>query len=151
MSKYRIYLGLIFISSYLACPLALSLEETLNLPQKQISMCGKTYQAWVADTEGNREKGLMNFRPLKSNEAMLFIFDDIKPRSFWMKNVPFDLDIAFFNHRNILVSFTRMKGTSPLTRDEAQAAYSSAGSAKFAVEVAGGSLTSIPRGCKLKF
>lgn len=49
----------------------------------------------LADTEEKRTHGLMDVRQLKSDEGMLFIFEDEQPRSFWMANTPLSLDIIF--------------------------------------------------------
>ena len=51
--------------------------------------------ATLADTEEKRTLGLMDVRQLKSDEGMLFIFEDEQPRSFWMANTPLSLDIIF--------------------------------------------------------
>ncbi len=148
MSKLRAFyfLGFIFLNSQVFG------EESLkNLPQKKIKLCDHEFLAWVAATDESRQKGLMNFRPLKSNEAMLFIFESEEERSFWMKNVPYDLDIAFFKKNKKLVSQKTMKGTSPLTQDIALPVYSSEGTAMYALEVAGGGLKKISSKCTLKF
>lgn len=58
----------------------------------------------------------MNHPPLTSKQAMLFVFDEEDHRSFWMKNVPYDLDIAFFDSNKKIVSITTMFGTSPMMK-----------------------------------
>ncbi len=56
-----------------------------------------TLMAEIADTPTMREKGLMWRQDLPQGEAMLFVFEDEKWRSFWMKNTPTSLDILFFD------------------------------------------------------
>ena len=144
-SRSLYVLGFLFVFQIFA-------EDSLrNLPQKKIFLCNEQFLAWVASTEETRERGFMNFRQLKSNEAMLFVFENDQERSFWMKNVPYDLDIVFFNKNKKLISQTTMKATSPVTQDAALPVYRSQGAARYALEAAGGRLNKISSKCKLKF
>lgn len=148
MSKFRAFsiLGIIFLISQ-----AFASESFKELPQKKVRLCDEEFLAWVAASNETRQRGLMNFRPLKANEAMLFIFEGEEERSFWMKNVPYDLDIAFFKKNKKWVSQKAMKGTSPLTQDSALPVYLSEGPAMYALEVAGGRLKKLSSKCTLKF
>lgn len=56
-----------------------------------------TIQSAVAETEDERNEGLMNVNDLPSDRGMLFIFDEQEPLSFWMANTPLSLDIMFVN------------------------------------------------------
>lgn len=150
MQKHRVLgatLSLLFLSSFLSA----SSYPQEKLPKRKISLCGKNYLAWVASKEEDRTRGFMNFRELKKNEAMLFVFEEEELRSFWMKNVSYDLDIAFFDSKKKLVSFLTMKGTSPLMKLEMLPSYSSSSPAKYAVEVRGGTLSGLPKSCSLVF
>ncbi|RMD83201.1 MAG: DUF192 domain-containing protein [Candidatus Dadabacteria bacterium] len=49
----------------------------------------------IAATPEKRTRGLMWREKLGADEGMLFVFDDARPRSFWMKNTPLPLDIVF--------------------------------------------------------
>jgi len=122
-----------------------------KLPKKKLSLCGQNFIAWVADNDEDRTRGFMNFRELKKHEAMLFVFDDERPLSFWMKNVPFDLDIAYFDKDKKLVSFTTMKATSPMMKADALPNYPSGGAAMYAVEVKAQSLKNLKSKCRLVF
>ena len=55
------------------------------------------YHVEVAKTNEEQVKGLMYRLELKKNEGMLFLFDDEKKTSFWMKNKFVPLDIIFIN------------------------------------------------------
>jgi len=126
-------------------------DSLAKLPQKKVFLCNEQFLTWVASTEETRQRGLMDFRQLKSNEAMLFIFENEQERSFWMKNVPHDLDIAFFKKNKELLSRMTMKGTSPLTQEAALPVYRSEGAARYALETVGGRLKKISSKCKLIF
>ena len=55
------------------------------------------YRVEVAKTNEEQVKGLMYRLELKKNEGMLFLFDNEKKTSFWMKNTFIPLDIIFIN------------------------------------------------------
>lgn len=61
-----------------------------------------------------RETGLMYRKSMKDNQAMLFIFEDEKPRYFWMKNTYIPLDIVYVNANKRIVSIA--KNAKPLDR-----------------------------------
>ena len=51
----------------------------------------------IADSPEERAAGLMFRESLGENSGMLFIFDDEKTRSFWMKNTLIPLDMVFIS------------------------------------------------------
>jgi uncharacterized protein len=53
--------------------------------------------AEIADTEEKRERGLMFRKNLGKNDGMLFVFDDERYVTFWMKNTLIPLDIIFIS------------------------------------------------------
>ena len=55
------------------------------------------YHVEVAKTNEEQAEGLMYRLELKKNEGMLFLFDNEKKASFWMKNTLISLDIIFIN------------------------------------------------------
>ncbi|MCW9708923.1 DUF192 domain-containing protein [Fodinibius salsisoli] len=56
-----------------------------------------TIEAALADDDKERSQGLMDVRSLPADKGMLFIFEENKPRGFWMANTPLPLDIIFVN------------------------------------------------------
>jgi len=57
----------------------------------------------IADTDAKREKGLMYRKSMQMNQGMLFIFDEERRQSFWMKNTHIPLDIIFVNANKQIV------------------------------------------------
>jgi len=51
----------------------------------------------IVDTNAERARGLMFRESLCGNCGMLFAFDDLDYRSFWMKNTLMPLDIIFID------------------------------------------------------
>lgn len=62
-----------------------------------------TIEAAIADDDEERSQGLMDVDELPDDKGMLFIFDENKPRSFWMANTPLPLDIIFVNTDKTIV------------------------------------------------
>ena len=63
----------------------------------------------VADSEAERQKGMM-FRPrLGPDEAMLFVFPSDANVAFWMKDSYADLDLAFIRSDGSIVQTERMR------------------------------------------
>ena len=62
-----------------------------------------SYQVEIADNVISRAQGLMNRSPLPLNAGMLFLYNGETPVSFWMKNVPFPLDIIFIDNAGIII------------------------------------------------
>ncbi len=61
----------------------------------------------IAKDDYTRETGLMYRRTMKDNQAMLFIFDDVKPRYFYMKNTFIPLDIIYIGPDKKIVHIVR--------------------------------------------
>lgn len=95
---------LFFTLSSVGCRSKLSDGNKVSL-----DVCGTKVDLEVAMTDASRARGLM-FRkePLHGNEGMIFLFSDEQPRSFWMANVSFPLDILFLNSKGNVVSMTTM-------------------------------------------
>ncbi|RWF39878.1 MAG: DUF192 domain-containing protein, partial [Mesorhizobium sp.] len=55
----------------------------------------RSFSIEVADTEAEREAGLMFREDMAANHGMLFVFDETRDVSFWMKNTPMALDLIF--------------------------------------------------------
>jgi len=49
----------------------------------------------IADTEYETATGLMYRESMEKNQAMLFVFEDERPHSFYMKNTYIPLDLFF--------------------------------------------------------
>ncbi len=61
----------------------------------------------IADNEYETQTGLMYRQSMPDEQAMLFIFESEQPRSFYMKNTEFPLDIIFVNSNNRVVSIQK--------------------------------------------
>ena len=59
----------------------------------------------IAQTPFEIETGLMYRESMKKNQGMLFVFNEIRERNFYMKNTRFPLDLIFLDHNKKVVSF----------------------------------------------
>lgn len=84
----------------------------------------------VADPEA-RAEGLMHRTSLADDAGMLFVYAQEAPRSFWMKNVPIPLSIAYLDRRGKIVKIAEMQ---PHDQAQTQSLYP----AMYALEMNGG-------------
>ncbi len=69
----------------------------------------------IANTSKERNQGLMYRDEMPDSMGMLFIFDNSRVRSFWMKNTPVALDILFVNEEKEIVRI--YPNTQPYSED----------------------------------
>jgi uncharacterized protein len=67
----------------------------------------------VVQDEMSKARGLMFRKSMEENQGMLFIFDQEKLQSFWMRNTYISLDIIFIDSNKKIVHIA--KNTVPLT------------------------------------
>lgn len=113
-------------------------------------VCGQKLQLEVADDDNERMMGLMYRTEIKAGHGMIFIFPRAERQAFWMKNVPFDIDIGYFDARGKLLNAVTMLGTSPLQTSESLPNYPSKGAVLYAVEVPAGFYARHKKNCVLK-
>ncbi|MFT4667086.1 MAG: uncharacterized membrane protein (UPF0127 family) [Polaribacter sp.] len=86
----------------------------------------------VADDEPQRNQGMMYRKSIPNDTGMIFLFPDVAPRSFWMKNTYVSLDIIFVGADKKIINIH--ENTATLTEQN----FPSTAPAKYVVEVAGG-------------
>ena len=76
------------------------------MKQINIKVAEKTYNVSIAQTEEEKEQGLMGVETLPEDQGMLFDYTD-NPQtelSFWMKDTLIPLDIVFINNQGIVTA-----------------------------------------------
>jgi len=86
----------------------------------------------IADTDFDRQLGLMFRKSMSENQGMLFIFPQESIQSFWMRNTYISLDMIFLNADKKII--TIHKNTKTLSDQS----YRSTGPAKYVIEVDSG-------------
>lgn len=66
-------------------------------------------KAEVAQTEAEREQGLMFRDKLGDNEGMLFLFGQPAGVCMWMKNTLIPLSVAFMDEKGVIINIEEMK------------------------------------------
>lgn len=87
-----------------------------------------TVVAELAKTDAERSRGLMFRDNLPDGTGMLFVFPDVRERSFWMRETYIPLDIAFLDSNLTVVDIQSME-------PESTEAHTSAQPAAYALEV----------------
>ncbi len=96
-----------------------------------ISIRGQDLSVEVARTDAERTRGLMHRTALGRREGMLFIFERDEHLTFWMKDTPLPLSIAFLSADGRILEIQDMQPFAEKT-------IRSRLSARYAVEVAQG-------------
>lgn len=81
---------------------------------KELTDTLKKIDIEIADNEIKRTNGLMYRCSMPDSVGMLFIFEEEKPLSFWMKNTYIPLDIIFVNKSKEIVS---VRENNPVLRE----------------------------------
>ena len=96
-------------------------------------------QVEVADDPAERRQGLMHREELPEGTGMLFVVEQERPLSFWMKNTLIPLDILFFDDEGAFISHESMQPCE----EEPCPRYQSQAPGKYALEVPLGTAESL--------
>ena len=74
-----------------------------------------SFSVEIADTPDERRIGLMNRRSLRPGTGMLFVFQEARPQSFWMKNTLIPLDLLYMDASGVVRHIHRKARPMDLT------------------------------------
>lgn len=74
-----------------------------------LTVGGVAVTAQVAETPEQRERGLQRRESLPENHGMLFVYPEERNLSFWMRDTPLALDIAFIDRGGTIVDIQQME------------------------------------------
>ena len=83
-------------------------QAQAELPKVTIDVGGTSLEVEVADTDTSRQRGYM-YREKPEKSGMLFVYPQEQMMSYIMRNVKFDIDIAFITADGRLDQIERMK------------------------------------------
>jgi len=106
-----------------------------QLPTQTLTLAGQAFTVELAFTCQSREQGLMFRKELDPNSGMLFVFDHLRVRSFYMANCLIDLDVIFLDATGQIVKIATMPAPQP---GAPLANYSSDQPIKYALELPAG-------------
>ena len=90
-------------------------EGTLQILQKDTDSILTQLDIEIADTDYERETGLMYRNAMEMNQGMLFIFDDVSMHYFYMKNTQIPLDLIYLDNKLRIASF--QKNAQPMNEN----------------------------------
>ena len=90
-------------------PLQAAPKPQTNLPKATLSLGTNSLNAQIAADDASRELGLMSRTNLGAGEAMVFVFPQPRPVSFWMKDTPIPLSIAYVGRSGLIYELHDMK------------------------------------------
>lgn len=84
----------IFIFPFFSCAQKLPVQKLTVTTQKSGQVC---VLAEVAKTQAQRNRGFMERKNIPAGTGMIFVFERDQILSFWMKNTPHPLSIAYID------------------------------------------------------
>ena len=75
----------------------------------KLTVGGEEFDVELAVTAEQRRQGLMFREQLGEREGMLFVFEQERNVSFWMRDTPLPLSIAFIDARGVIVHVADME------------------------------------------
>ncbi len=96
----------------------------------------------VADTPALQSRGLMGVESMGDLHGMVFVWEEARPVSFWMKNTLIPLDIGYFDQNGALI---RVLSMTPCTSDPCPT-YPSETPVRFALETLPGLFVGVEAG-----
>ncbi|MGE4157560.1 MAG: DUF192 domain-containing protein [Planctomycetota bacterium] len=70
---------------------------------------GKELALEICDSPSERARGLRGHPPLEGNQGLLFVYPEPKKCSYWMKDVPYPIDLAFIDAKGVVLEIVDMK------------------------------------------
>jgi uncharacterized membrane protein (UPF0127 family) len=114
----RLVVPLVLLTSLSACtgtsatptamPISLSPAPTDASSSVTFAGTDAVLHVRVADTDPEREQGLMGVTSMPANEGMAFVFDQSTTARFWMKDTLLPLSIAFVDASGTIVTIREM-------------------------------------------
>jgi hypothetical protein len=81
-------------------------------PRVRLSVAGQELSVEVARTDAERQKGLMGRTDLGPRDGMIFVFERDDHLTFWMKDTPTALSIAFLSGDGTILEIADMQPLS---------------------------------------
>ncbi len=90
-------------------PLQAAPKPQTHLPKATLSLGTNSLNAQIAADNASRELGLMSRTNLGTDEAMVFVFPYPRSVTFWMKDTPLPLSIAYVGRSGMIYEIHDMK------------------------------------------
>ena len=115
--------------------------------REEVVIGGEVFKLEIAADPVARARGLMGREKIDEHGGMLFVYRDVRRRTFWMKNCLVDIDLLYLDSKGRIVQRYKMKKEPPRGADESKMAYEwrlksyrSRRPAQFIIELKAGSI-----------
>lgn len=103
-----------FCLANFSCARNSTIKENKNLPRKNLTIrtsegASVSILAEIASTDETRAAGFMFRKKIPDGTGMLFVYDCDGELSFWMKNTPTPLSIAYIDYKGQIKDIFDMK------------------------------------------
>ena len=119
---YKLFVVVCFFLVFISC------KSVTNNKRDIVVINGNTLNIEIAETEKEKQTGLMYRKILDKDSGMLFVFESDRKLSFWMENTYIPLSIAFISSDGVIKEIRDM---TPLSLEP----IVSKNYARFALEV----------------
>ena len=102
MKRFFVIVGLFVIFLIVSILLVAVRENKQGVGMTKVKIGLAAFDVEIADTAFLQTKGLSGRPSLPKNYGMLFVFDDLGIRKFWMKDVPFPLDFVWIRENKVV-------------------------------------------------
>lgn len=104
----------------------------------QVTVRDLSVQAKIADEQNEQQKGLSKLSSLAIDQGMLFVFEQNKRHTFWMKDVEFAIDIIWIDESKKIVDIAQNVSPEPGKSDKELTRYVPRADAKYVLEINAG-------------
>lgn len=89
----------------------LRFNQVADLETTTVKIGRHEFIGWIMDDDSKRMEGMMHLeaQDFTEKQCMIFVYNQDREMSFWMKNTLVDLDIAFVNSKRVIVHTATMK------------------------------------------
>ena len=108
-----------------------------------VELAGRTFEVELALTPASRLQGLSDRLVVPEDGGMLFVFPDVARRAFVMRRCLVPIDIAYLDDAGRVVRTHAMAVEPPGTPEHRLTHYPSRYPARYALELAGGTLAEL--------
>ncbi|RJG15150.1 DUF192 domain-containing protein [Massilia cavernae] len=91
------------------CAAGAGAQQPARFGNTQLTAGMHLIQAEVAQTDAQRQQGLMFREKMQNNHGMVFVFDQPTSQCMWMKNTLLPLSVAFIDLEGKIVNIEDMK------------------------------------------
>ena len=135
---FFIIFGRGFSTGQFITPSATGSAETQKKENTQVTVKDLAIKAKIADEPKEQQTGLADYSSLGLDEGMIFVFDQSKRHTFWMKDMDFAIDIIWIDEAKKIVDIAPNVPPEPNKNEKELTRYKPKSDAKYVLEINAG-------------